>query len=62
MLTFEQWLSAESHEPELWSFFLQIEKHIAAFRHQFDRRRLFLAVARQVYEYSVMTTQYHHVA
>lgn len=62
MLTFEQWLAEGTHEAELWGFFLQIEKQIAAFRHQFDRRRLFLAVAREVYDYSVMTTHYRYVA
>jgi hypothetical protein len=65
MLTFEEWLLAvtpegHTHQDEVRHLYLQIEASLLrSFGSQVDRRKLFLSVARKVYEYSEMTTQYN---
>ena len=57
--TFEEWLHMqlpEGHtiQDELRVFYVNLEQSISQFRDQIDRRELFLAVARCVYEHSVL--------
>jgi|LauGreDrversion4_2_1035121.scaffolds.fasta_scaffold798317_2 hypothetical protein len=65
MLTFEEWLLAKTpeghtHQDEVRHLYLQIEATVLrSFGSQVDRRKLFLSIARKVYEYSEMTTQYN---
>ena len=56
---FEEWMMTvlpEGHrvQDEVRILYLDIERKISKFREQFDRRELFLAVARTVYEHSAL--------
>jgi len=56
---FDEWMMTvlpEGHrvQDEVRVMYLALERTIFKFREQFDRRELFLAVARCVYEHSVL--------
>ena len=64
MLTFEEWMhtqtpDGQTHEDEVRALYLDIERtFLADILPQVNRRQIFLLIARRIYDYSEMYTQY----
>ena len=61
MLDFDEWLlvvtpEGTTHQDEVWKMFKAIEHLLTDFKKQLDRKELFLAIAKSVYEHSEMFT------
>ena len=61
MMSFEEWINTHPHHEEVKLLFLSIEAELKEYMQDVNRNRLFFHVARKVYEYSTMTSQYKYV-
>jgi hypothetical protein len=61
MMSFEEWINTRPHHEEVKLLFLSIEEKLKEYMQNVNRNRLFFLVARKVYEYSTMTSQYNYV-